>query len=177
MKRLFYCLFLLVALSHPSWSRDLSGAEQKSLLKQIERFDAALNAQDFELVGKTVPPKIFESIAKDAGITVEQLRTALTAQMQMALAAVKITEFSMDKQAITYAQTPDGTPYALVPTKTVMETGGQTIEARSHTLAMLDGADWYLLRVTDQQQVSILRKVYPSFADVKFPEGSMEPVK
>ncbi|WP_262514553.1 hypothetical protein [Agrobacterium tumefaciens] len=177
MKRLFYCLFLLVAIAHPALSRDLSPAEQDSLRTRIERFSTALNAQDFELVGTTVPPKIFEFIARDAGVSVEQLRGALTTQMQMALAAVKITEFTMDTQAITLAQTPDGTPYALVPTKTVMETGGQTIEAKSHTLALMDGADWYLLRVSDQQQVTILRKVYPSFAEVEFPEDSMQPVK
>ncbi|KWT84630.1 hypothetical protein ASB65_07680 [Agrobacterium tumefaciens str. B6] len=177
MKRLFYCLFLLVAIAHPALSRDLSPAEQDSLRTRIERFSTALNAQDFELVGTTVPPKIFEFIARDAGVSVEQLRGALTTQMQMALAAVKITEFTMDTQAITLAQTPDGTPYALVPTKTVMETGGQTIEAKSHTLALMDGADWYLLRVSDQQQVTILRKVYPSFAEVEFPDDSMQPVK
>lgn len=177
MKRLFYCLFLLVAIAHPALSRDLSPAEQDSLRTRIERFSTALNAQDFEFVGTTVPPKIFEFIARDASVSVEQLRGALTTQMQMALAAVKITEFTMDTQAITLAQTPDGTPYALVPTKTVMETGGQTIEAKSHTLALMDGADWYLLRVSDQQQVTILRKVYPSFAEVEFPEDSMQPVK
>ena len=97
--------------------------------------------------------------------------------MQMALAAVKITEFTMDAQAISLAETPDGTPYALIPTKTVMETGGQTIEAKSHTLALIDGSDWYLLRVSDQQQVTILRKVYPSFATVEFPDDSTQTVK
>lgn len=177
MNRLLYCLFLLVAIAHPALSRDLSPAEQDSLRTQIERFQTALSTQDFDVVGKTVPPKIFEFIAGEAGITAEQLRGALTAQMQMALAAVKITEFTMDTQAISLAQTSDGTPYALIPTRTVMETGGQTIEAKSHTLALMDGADWYLLRVSDQQQVTILRKVYPSFAEVVFPDGSMQPVK
>lgn len=100
-------------------------SEQDKLKTQIERFSAALNQQDFETVSRTVPPKIFEFIASDAGITVEQLRSALTAQMQMALAAVKITEFTMDTRAIRVGQTPDGTPYALVPTKTVMETGAR----------------------------------------------------
>ena len=177
MKRLISCLILFAALSQPVLSRDLLPSEQDRLHTQIERFSAALNGQDFETVGRTVPPKIFEFIASDAGVTVEQLRSALTTQMQMALAAVKITEFTMDKGAISVEQTPDGTPYALIPTKTVMETGGQTIEAKSHTLALMDGADWYLLRVSDQQQVTILRKVYPSFATVEFPDDSMQPVK
>ncbi|MDZ7928213.1 MAG: hypothetical protein U5L46_14685 [Agrobacterium sp.] len=177
MKRFFSCLFLLAVMSNPALSRDLLPAEQDKLQTQIERFTSALNARDFDFVGQTVPPKIFEFIANDAGVSVEQLRSALTTQMQMALAAVKITEFTMDEGAIRVEQTPDGTPYALVPTKTVMETGGQTIEARSHTLALIDGAQWYLLRVSDQQQVTILRKVYPSFAAVQFPEDSVEPVK
>lgn len=177
MKRLLSCLFLLIAVACPVSARDLSPAEQERLNGQIERFSTALNAQDFETVGKTVPPKIFEFIASDAGVTVEQLRSALTAQMQMALAAVKITEFTMDARAISLTETPDGTPYALIPTKTVMETGGQTIEAKSHTLALIDGSDWYLLRVSDQQQVTILRKVYPSFATVEFPDDSTQTVK
>lgn len=177
MKRLLSCLFLLIAVACPVSARDLSPAEQERLRAQIERFTTALNAQDFETVGKTVPPKIFEFIASDAGVTVEQLRSALTAQMQMALAAVKITEFTMDARAISLTETPDGTPYALIPTKTVMETGGQTIEAKSHTLALIDGSDWYLLRVSDQQQVTILRKVYPSFATVEFPDDSTQTVK
>ncbi len=167
----------MIAVACPVSARDLSPAEQERLRAQIERFSTALNAQDFETVGKTVPPKIFEFIASDAGVTVEQLRSALTAQMQMALAAVKITEFTMDAQAISLTETPDGTPYALIPTKTVMETGGQTIEAKSHTLALIDGSDWYLLRVSDQQQVTILRKVYPSFATVEFPDDSTQTVK
>jgi len=177
MKRLLSCLFLLIAVACPVSARDISPAEQERLRAQIERFSIALNAQYFETVGKTVPPKIFEFIASDAGVTVEQLRSALTAQMQMALAAVKITEFTMDARAISLAETPDGTPYALIPTKTVMETGGQTIEAKSHTLALIDGSDWYLLRVSDQQQVTILRKVYPSFATVEFPNDSTQTVK
>ncbi|MBM7326277.1 hypothetical protein WA845_14335 [Agrobacterium sp. CMT1] len=177
MKRLLSCLFLLIAVACPVSARDLSPAEQERLRAEIERFSTALNAQDFETVGKTVPPKIFEFIASDAGVTVEQLRSALTAQMQMALAAVKITEFTMDARAISLTETPDGTPYALIPTKTVMETGGQTIEAKSHTLALIDGSDWYLLRVSDQQQVTILRKVYPSFATVEFPDDSTQTVK
>ncbi|WP_407814564.1 hypothetical protein, partial [Staphylococcus aureus] len=78
-----------IAVACPVSARDLSPAEQERLRAQIERFSTALNAQDFETVGKTVPPKIFEFIASDAGVTVEQLRSALTAQMQMALAAVK----------------------------------------------------------------------------------------
>jgi hypothetical protein len=33
-----------------------------------------------------------------------------------------------------------------------------------------------LVRVQDAPQVAILKEVYPAFADVAFPTGSMEPV-
>jgi hypothetical protein len=55
------------------------------------------------------------------------------------------------------------------------EAGGK-IKATSSTLGLLDEETWYLVRVEDAQQVEILKEVYPAFADVEFPTGSMEPV-
>lgn len=177
MRIVAFLLVLLAACVQPTSARDFSAAERSTLTGQIARFEAALKDDDFDTVGKTVPPKILESIASGAGVSVETLRSALKTQMQMALASVKLIEFGMDMGAARFEQTPDGTPYALIPTRTLMETDGQKIEAKSHTLALIDGGEWYLLRVTDQQQVTILRKVYPAFATVQFPEGSVQPVE
>ena len=62
MKRLFAWLLLLAVMSHPALSRDLLPSEQDKLQTQIERFSAALNAQDFDFVGRTVPPKSLSSL-------------------------------------------------------------------------------------------------------------------
>ena len=54
---------------------------------------------------------------------------------------------------------------------------GGKYRAQSSTLGLLDGETWYLVRVEDPQQVALLKEIYPAFADVVFPTGSMEPVK
>ncbi len=177
MKAMLISLLLLVCGWQIATARDFSEAEKAALEQKIERFDAALTGSDFKTVGDTIPPKVLEAIAAKAGISVEQLRAALTVQMQMALASVKLVEFDMSFEKAEFLQTGDGTPYVLVPTRTLMETGGQKIEALSHTLALIDGSEWYLLRVSDAPQVAILREVYPSFAEVDLPGGTMQPVQ
>jgi hypothetical protein len=58
-----------------------------------------------------------------------------------------------------------------------MDAGNGNISVNSHTLALMDGGAWYLLRVSEVQQIEILRKVYPEFAGVVFPTGSVEAMK
>ncbi len=171
------CSLLLLVLAGSVMARDLSEAERTSLHGQIERFDAAFKASDFATITGTVPPKIFEAIATKSGVTADQLRGALATQMQMILASVKFLKFEMDQKNIDYEQTASGEPYVLIPTLTLMETEGKKIEARSYTLGLIDGGQWYLLRVDDGKQIGILREVYPDFADKKLPAGSMKEIE
>ncbi len=171
-----FLLFILPAVSAAS-ARDVTDAEKAELGSEIDRFDAALTQSDFKSVSNTIPPKVLDAIASKAGITRKQLNAALTTQMQMALASVKLTEFEMDRDATEYSQTADGTPYALVPTRTLIEAQGKKMETRSYTLGLIDGERWYLLRVNDAQQLLILREVYPAFAKVEFPNGSTKVVE
>lgn len=84
----------------------------------------------------------------------------------------------MDVSKVEYKELPNGEPYALIPTEVVMDAGGaDKILAKSQTLALLDGGAWYLLRVNEDQQVTVMRQVYPEFAEVEFPAGSMEALK
>ncbi|NTJ44064.1 hypothetical protein G6L28_15795 [Agrobacterium larrymoorei] len=177
MKALLLSLMLLPCCWQAAHARDFTAAEKAGLGQQIQRFDAALTKSDFKAVSDTIPPKVLQAIASKAGISLEQLRAALTTQMQIALASVKLLEFDMDFDKAQYHEAPDGTPYVLVPTRTLMETEGTKLEAISHTLALVDSGEWYLLRVSDAQQVDILREVYPSFADVELPAGTVQPVQ
>ena len=54
-----------------------------------------------------------------------------------------IRGFHMDIARARYGATPNGTPYALIPTATTIRMGGQDSETRSNTLAMMDGGRWY----------------------------------
>lgn len=173
MRILLLVMLVLVSTSNPVFSRDLTDGERTALHAQIARFETALKNSDYKTVGETIPPKVLQSIAGHAGISVSQLQSALTTQMQMTLAAVKLLSFDMDESKIQTKEAPGDTPYALIPTVTVMDAGEGKIEARSHTLALIDGGEWYLLRINEEKQLAILREVYPSFASVEFPAGTM----
>ncbi len=154
-------------------ARELTASERDGLKAQVAEFNEAMGALNFDVIGATIPPKVLSHIAKTAGVPEDQLKQAIGAQMKQALAAVKIDDFSMDLDKAEYRATPDGTPYALVPTVTRMNASGAKMEASSSTLALMDEGRWYLLRIDSPNQLAMLREVYPAFATVDVPPGSM----
>lgn len=176
--RLFAALGLVLALTLPVFAQELDDAQRAALVARIESFDAAMKASDMSGVLGVVPPKMLEKIAAANSVTVEQLIAATQDQINEALKSMTIVSFGMDLEAAQFVALADGTPYALIPTETLMDLGeaGGKYRAKSSTLGLLDGETWYLVRVEDPQQVALLKEVYPGFADVVFPTGSMEPV-
>lgn len=177
MKALFLSFFLVLSAWQGAAAREFTSDEKADLQAQIVRFETALKQGDFSVVAESAPPKVLDHIATKAGVGVEQLRSAMQTQMQIAMASVKFLDFKMDVDKAAYKQAPDGTPYVLVPSRSLMETKGQKIEAKTSTLALIDDGKWYLVRIDDAQQINLVREVYPSFATVEFPQGTMDVVR
>ncbi len=173
-RRVLAAVFALFLAAGPAFARPLTEVESRSLAETVASFDAAMRASDYATVIKTIPPRIMAHIAKSAGVEVAVLPPLVVAQMKAALAQVKLVSFGMDLAKAGYHELPGGEPYVLIPTETVMDTADGKSTAKSHTLALLDGGAWYLLRVSEAPQVSILRQVYPEFAEVEFPASSLE---
>jgi len=169
-------MFVLVGAGSAD-ARDLTDAESAALAQTVSSFDAAMRASDYAGVVKIMPPRILEHIAKSAGVDPDVLRKIIIEQMAKALAAVKIVSFGMDLAKAEQKELGDGTPYVLIPTEVVMDAGDGKTAVRSHTLALIDADVWYLLRVSDAEQLTILRQVYPEYAGVEFPAGSTEALK
>jgi hypothetical protein len=126
-----------------------------------------------------VPPKVLDKIASTYNVTNEQLIEGLQQQIDEAMKNVTMVSFGMELEEAEFTTLDDGTLYGLVPTETVMDLGadyGGKLKASSSTLALLDGDTWYLVRIEDPQQIAIIKEVYPAFAGVTFPSGSMEQV-
>lgn len=176
--RLFAALGLVLALALPAVAQELDEAQQVALAKRVESFDAAMRANDMVAVLGVIPPKVLEKIAAASGVTIEQLMVATQQQLDEAMQNIKLVSFNMDLDGAATAALADGSTYVLIPTETVMDLGegGGKFRATSSTLGLLDGETWYLVRVEDPQQVALLKEVYPGFADMVFPTGSMEPV-
>ena len=168
---------LTAMIATPALARELTADETAALAQAVTDFNTAMGEADYATVVKTIPPAVVENIAASGGISASELITTIVSQMEEAMAAVKIESFSMDMAAVKYEETPDGTPYALIPTTTVVDAGaGGKFKAMSDTLALLDDDTWYLMSLSDPAQVGILSQVYPSFTGVQFPPGTMEQV-
>ena len=166
------------ALVAPALARQFTDAEKQDLADAVQKFDVAMKANDFATVVDTsIPPKLLTAMATGANVPVDQLKSLVIQQMTQAMQTVKIESYGMDVAKADYEETKDGTPYALVPSEVVMEISGKKTKASAPTLAIIDDGKWYLLNVGQPTQVGTLKTVYPSFADVTFPQGTMEPVQ
>ncbi len=171
------CMVMALASSGAD-ARSLEDKEKAALAATVSQFDAAMRDNNFERIIATVPPKVMNSIAGKAGIDVLKMRSMMSEMMKTMMKDVKIEQFSMDVGKADFKELSSGTPYALIPTETVISAGEMgKVKQKSHTLALLDDNTWYLVRVSELQQLVIVREVYPEFTNVEFPQGSMEVLK
>ncbi len=179
MSRLLAALGLVFALGvAPAFARPVTEAESTALAAKVAAFDAAMRDNDFETVIGVIPPAVIAHIAEQAGVPVDDLRTALIGQMEQILAEVTFVSFGMDLDKAEHKELADGTPYLLIPTETVMEAEGiGRLKVNSFTLGMLDAGEWYLVRTSDAAMVGILRQIYPQFDGVEFPADSTTPLE
>lgn len=171
-------LMAVPAVWAPAVAQDVSQADRATLEARIAAFDAVVKAGR---IGETVdflPPRLLQSLMAQAGLPEAEFRLAMAAQMAEVFKVVKIVSFGMDMTAAAVATTPDGRrSYMLIPTETVMELpDAGRLRSRSNTIALKDDGQWYVVRVDNEQQILRLRDVYPEFAGVDFPPGSMAAV-
>jgi hypothetical protein len=184
LHRIAAALLLVVGLAGGALAQSITApngvdaGQYFALVARVDSFDAAMKSSDMATVMSVIPPKVLDQIATKYNVTTAQLVEAAQQQIDAAMADIKLVSFGMDLENSDFYTLPDGTRYALIPTETVMDLGGGVgkMRASSTTLGVLDGPEWYLVRVEDPEQVAIFKEVYPAFADVTFPAGKMEPV-
>lgn len=172
MKSVLLCLSLLLAAPVTAQSVDASDiAEIEALTAQ---FITDMESDDIAGVIDAIPPRILDHIAQSNGMEPALLRDALIQQMNQVMQTATIDAFSMDVDQLVTGVTPIGRAYALVPTTTVLTiAGANTMEAVSQTLFLDDEGEWFMVRVDDPSQEQILRAVYPDFATINLPRGTM----
>lgn len=171
-------LALLAALATPAAARSFTDVEKQGLADAVQKFDAAMKASDYgTVIDASISPKLMAAMATTYKVPAEQLKTLVIQQMQQTMQTVKIDSYSMDVTKADYEEAADGTPYALIPSDVVMEIDSKKTKSSGSTLAIIDDGSWYLLNVGQREQVGMLKSVYPSFADITFPEAKMEAVQ
>ena len=169
-------VLLILFLWPGAASAEVTPAQRAELAVVVGEFVTATRAKDTDRIIAATPQRVFAHIARTAGIPLEQLLPALSAQIKTVMSQVTFVEISMSMDDARYLQTPDGTDYVLIPTRMIMSMAGQPgrIKGEEFTLALIDEGEWRLMRVSETAQLQILRQVYPSFAGVVFPKGSMQ---
>lgn len=174
MRRWIGIGFAIALATSSAHGQDLSPEDRGAIESAVNDFGAAMNDGDHAAVADAIPPKILAHIADSAGVSTEAVIAALMAEMEKLSAQDVLEDYAIDSDNLTVGLLEDDTPYALLPTRTIVSVDGQRVQVSSQTLALQDGDDWYLVRVSDPQQVAILRDVYPGFSEIEFPPASIE---
>jgi|EndMetStandDraft_4_1072995.scaffolds.fasta_scaffold356070_2 hypothetical protein len=176
MRRLKLAVALLttvICASQSAWAREPTDAERQELNRTVIAYEGALAAKDMVAVFNAMPPRAFEYLSEKSGVSVDQMK-AMVGKLA-AKTTDKLGPFDMNAKDAEFRELSDGTPFALIPTETIFSADdGQVIKSVSSTLAILEDGKWYLMRVNDARQLTILHAVYPEFTGVEFPRGTME---
>ena len=168
----------LLCLSGVAAARDITDAESVMLTAAVETFDKAMESKDVPILVSAIPPRLIKQMAEHDKASEDDIRKAMGDLIGQTLEALPVHSFTMNMAKAERGALTDGTPYLLIPTETLMSTGGEgKTLMRTATLALLDAGVWYLVRGSDAQQVTALREAYPEYEAVVFPDATMELVK
>lgn len=163
-------------LGAPVLAQEVTAADRAQVEARIDILERALAGGDFAASLDVTPPALRAALARRFGITEAEMRTLVAEAMAPMMADVTFVSYEMDVPGAAIRTTPDGgRTYLMIPTTTVMDVkDAGRVRVRSETLAIEEAGDWYLVRVQEAAQVTMLREVYPEFADVQFADGVTE---
>ncbi|MDF3605665.1 hypothetical protein PE067_05590 [Paracoccus sp. DMF-8] len=174
------CLIAALLFAGPVLAQS---AEDEAAIKAVsDHLMAVTLSGDMTPTVDMMAPGIIAAGAEMTSLDPEKFKDMMRLQVAQMKDVAEFREAEMSVDAMTWHETGDGTPYALIPTHSVIamksESGGrQVFEQNSQTLALQDGGAWYLVRVSDPAQQQMLTDAYPSFAGVSFPAATTEVIE
>lgn len=169
------CLMAALVFVGPALAQ--SQEDVAAIKASADRLMEVTKSDDMTPTVDMMAPKIIEAGAKMAALEPAKFKELMRLQVSQLKDVAEIREAEMSVDAMSWHETADGTPYALVPTRSVIamkaETGNpQVFEQESQTLALQDGGSWYLIRVSEPAQQQMLAAAYPSFDNVELPPST-----
>lgn len=174
-----------------------AAADEKSIIAQeeisalentVQNFLMAVESKDTKtLVNISAPPEIVTQIATEFGT----YETTVRRELEGVLSAENVQRSSsIDMNAVRVRTLRDGTHFALLPSETIFEVsldeggfdelmdvdGPMRFRAESTLLALRGKNKWYLVGVGTPQEVATLKRAFPSFSGMKFPEETITPL-
>lgn len=146
----------------------LTADSRQALTSRIKDFDREISRSNMQAIVNFLPPKLIALKAEEAGASPEFVKAAIATMMKGVLGDMKFTGRSDLSQALV-GTAGNGQPYAIIPTVAQVELGGEKMTQQGLTLALLDGGQWYLVGLTEQNIVDDVKAAYPEFSSVNLP--------
>jgi len=175
---LFFNVFGSVKVYAQADASSFSQDQKLQLDQTISNFVSAMDDKNYdEVVNISIPPNVMEYLAGMSGLELSVFKPQVGKMMGNAMESIDIYDYAFETDKTKYYTLPDGSQYALIPTIVTMSAMGQTMRTYEETFAMYDDNRWYLVRVSDANQVRIMRIVYSQYSDVKFKPSKIEHVQ
>jgi hypothetical protein len=153
-----------------------SADDRAKVEARIAQLDAEISKGNLASALDVVPPRLLRTMAERTGASEADIKAAVREMVAAQMQSISIVSFDMDLKAAEPQKSADGTrTYLLIPTVTVMEAAGVgKVKTTTSTLALEDEGEWYLVRIDDQNQVAMVKELWPELAAVEFPNGVTE---
>ncbi|MDO5706593.1 MAG: hypothetical protein Q4G49_16205 [Paracoccus sp. (in: a-proteobacteria)] len=164
---------LALCLAFPLSAMAFDASDEAAITTRFDQLLADIKAGNMASMLDVTPPPIFEAMAKQVGLSPQQLKDITTAQAAQMMDQVTIEDASYDLNAAEKSVSSTGRDYALIPTRTVMKMGDDRIEATGTTLALEDAGTWYLMRLDTPDHLAMVGQIYPDLAGLTMPQPGM----
>ena len=177
--RALACLLLVLTifstLALPATARDLTPADRTAIGTVISGLTKAIEAGDFSGMVHVIPPRILDRIATRAKTDRAGLIALMTDVFADSFASITFEHYAFDLDAARPGEGSDGSPYLLIPLSMTIRTGdGQRLAMQSWSLAVQEGAHWYLVDVDEAPQLTMFLDLFPQFKGLEIPTGSIK---
>ena len=171
---------LSLVLAVPAAARPLGTDEAKQMSKSVGIYLRAIGRNEHERVIASLPPRVLNVFAGQAGIEASALVPTLAAQMKELTKGATFSDFTTDETTLDAndATLADGTPvtWVLVPTSFVAETKAGKSRNEQPLLVLREGDKWYMMRIEGAAQQQLVSYAYPFLAEVQIPPSVATPL-
>lgn len=169
MKAIFRILLILPVLGLAvtgGLAHRVSDIQKRELVQLVGDLNRAAQRKDASLIVNNMPARLYKEMAIRMHTTEADLRENLKVAVHAQFSQLGDDGYRLDAAAIEYAETKDGTLYALVPTR--VKTDKNITEFM--TLALYDNTKWHLIYGGQKTiQNSVFLEIYPAFANMRMP--------
>lgn len=155
-------LAVLLALAGPVFAQD---GTVEGLVARVDAYEALMAQGQFAQALDYMPPSLMAAVAKQAGTDEAGFRRMMTEQIQQVADSVdmKSAVFDIPVEGVAVDHAEGGRAYAVLTSKSAFPALGVP-EMTAPILALVEGDDWYLVRIESPMHKMMLSQVFPDLA-------------